>query len=91
VLYVEELIGPRTVDTMPLDTIDAFLDHGTLARTLDADHQGASALIASVERLGIEMTQVTDELIEEGVASFADSFKELIASIEDKRQALAPA
>jgi transaldolase len=91
VLYVEELIGPRTVDTLPLDTIAALQDHGHLARTLDADFEAAAELLADVERQGIDMKQVTDELTEEGVASFAASFEELIGSIEGKRQALTPA
>lgn len=91
VLYVEDLIGPETVNTMPTETIDAFLDHGQLARRLDADVDGARRAIAAVEAQGIAMSTVTDELIAEGVASFAASFADLIASIEEKRRTLAPA
>jgi transaldolase len=91
VLYVEELIGPQTVDTMPLDTIKAFVDHGDIRRTLDRDVDGARQAIREVEAEGISMERVTDELITEGVASFAKSFDELIDSIESKRQELAPA
>jgi transaldolase len=91
VLYVEELIGPKTVDTMPLETIAAFSDHGRIERTLDADIEGARAVIAAIEQLGISMTTVTDELITEGVASFAKSFDELLETIESKRKELAPA
>jgi transaldolase len=91
VLYVEELIGPQTVDTMPLDTINAFVDHGDIRRTLDRDIDGARQAIREVEAEGISMERVTDELISEGVASFAKSFDELIESIESKRQELAPA
>ncbi|MCV0403306.1 MAG: transaldolase [Chloroflexi bacterium] len=91
VLYVEELIGPQTVDTMPLETIEAFLDHGNVERRLDSDIAGARQALREVEAQGITMEQVTDELIAEGVASFAKSFDELIDSIESKREELAPA
>jgi transaldolase len=91
VLYVEELIGPQTVDTMPLETIDAFLDHGRLERTLDRDVEGARETLRQLEEQGISMRQVTDELIDEGVASFGKSFDELIAAIDSQRKALAPA
>ncbi|MDQ3689056.1 MAG: transaldolase [Chloroflexota bacterium] len=91
VLYVEELIGPETVDTMPIETITAFLDHGDVRRTLDRGVTDAHQALREVEAQGISMNQVTDELIAEGVASFAKSFDELIASIESKREELAPA
>jgi transaldolase len=91
VIYVEELIGPETVDTMPLDTIKAFIDHGRVARTLDTDLDGARQAIREVEAQGISMERVTDELITEGVASFSKSFDELIETIESKRKELAPA
>ena len=91
VLYVEELIGPETVNTMPLDTIEAFLDHGALERTLDRDVDGARQAIREVEAQGLRMEDVTRELVEEGVASFAKSFDELIETIESKREELAPA
>jgi transaldolase len=91
VLYVEELIGPETVDTMPIETIEAFLDHGVIERTLDRDMDGARQAIAAVEAQGITMERVTAELIDEGVASFGKSFDELIETIESKREELAPA
>ena len=91
VLYVEELIGPHTVDTMPLETITAFLDHGGVTRTLDRGVDAARAAIEQVEAQGISMKRVTDELIAEGVDSFAKSFEELISTIESKREELAPA
>jgi transaldolase len=91
VLYVEELIGPQTVDTMPLETITAFLDHGEVKRTLDRDLDDAREAIRDVEANGITMERVTDELISEGVASFGKSFDELIETIESKREELAPA
>jgi transaldolase len=91
VLYVEELIGPETVNTMPLDTIEAFLDHGRLARTLDAGMDDARDALRRIEAQGISMRTVTDELITEGVAAFAKSFDELIETIESQREALTPA
>jgi len=91
VLYVEELIGPQTVDTMPIETIEAFLDHGHVERTLDRDVDGARQAIRQVEAQGISLEQATAELIDEGVASFAKSFDELIDTIESKREELAPA
>ena len=91
VLYVEELIGPETVNTMPIETIEAFLDHGRLERTLDRDVGEARQAIREVEAHGISLDHVTAELIDEGVASFAKSFDELIGTIESKREELAPA
>jgi transaldolase len=91
VLYVEELIGPQTVDTMPIETIDAFIDHGRIARTLDAGLDEAREALRALEAQGISMRTVTDELISEGVASFGKSFDDLIESIDSKRKALAPA
>jgi transaldolase len=91
VLYVEHLIGPQTVDTMPIETIEAFLDHGRLERTLDKGLDEAVEALRGIEALGISMHTVTDELITEGVAAFGKSFDELIDSIDSKRKALAPA
>jgi transaldolase/transaldolase/glucose-6-phosphate isomerase len=91
VLYVEELIGPQTVDTMPIETIKAFLEHGNLERTIDRDVYEARQALRELEAHGIDMRQVTDELIEEGVASFARSFDELMATIDGQRKALATA
>jgi transaldolase len=91
VLYVDELIGPETVNTMPTETIEAFLDHGVVARTLDAGVDEAAATLEQIEAAGVSMQQVTDELIDEGVAAFARSFDELIETIDTKRKALTPA
>jgi transaldolase len=91
VLYVEELIGPETVNTMPIETIKAFLDHGAVKRTLDTGLDDARQAIAEVEANGIMMQRVTGELIDEGVASFSKSFDDLIETIESKRKELAPA
>lgn len=91
VMYAEGLIGPQTVDTLPTETIQAFLDHGVVARTLDAGLAEARAALRAVEALGIRMETVTDELISEGVAAFTRSFEDLMGVIDAQRQALAPA
>ena len=91
VMYAEELIGPKTVDTLPTETILAFLDHGVVSRTLDVGLDEALAAIRAVESLGIRMETVTDELISEGVAAFSKSFEDLMSVIDAQRKALAPA
>ena len=91
VMYAEELIGPKTVDTLPNETIEAFLDHGVVSRTLDVGLDEAIVAIRAVEDLGIRMETVTDELIVEGVAAFTKSFEDLMSAIDAQRKALAPA
>ena len=91
VLYVEELIGPETVNTMPLETIEAFLDHGVVERTLDRNVDAARRELRELGAEGVDLDRVTDELIEEGVAAFAKSFDDLIATIDGQRKALATA
>jgi transaldolase len=88
-LYVDTLIGPDTVNTMPGKTMDAFIDHGTVARTVDADFEGAWNKIAALHAAGIDIKSVTDQLEEEGIASFIKSFETLLAGVESKRAALA--
>jgi len=88
VLYVEQLIGPDTVDTMPPATIIAFNDHGEVKRTVDQDVAGAHKVIADLKSVGISMDQVTKELEDEGVASFAKSYETLGEAIAAKRDAL---
>jgi len=88
VMYVEGLIGPDTVNTMPPATIDAFRDHGKVARTVDKDVAGAKADIAALEKAGISMKEVTDKLLTDGLASFQKSFETLIAGLEKKTKAL---
>jgi transaldolase len=85
VLYVEELIGPDTVDTMPPATIDAFIDHGDVARTLDQNVDEARAELAALEAAGISMDEVTAQLQKDGVQLFADSFNALLETISAKR------
>ncbi|HUM13738.1 MAG TPA: transaldolase [Myxococcaceae bacterium] len=81
VLYVEELIGPETVNTIPPATLDAYRDHGKPRRTLDRGLDEADATMKALEKAGISMKEVTDQLVVEGVKSFADSFQALIAAV----------
>jgi len=80
-LYIDELIGPDTVNTMPPKTMDAFRDHGNVAVTLTKDVEGARKTIADAERLGLDLDGVTKTLVDEGVASFTKSFDDLLAAI----------
>ena len=88
VLYAEELIGPNTVDTMPLETIENFRDHGRVRLSIEDDIPQAKAELAALEEIGIHYDQVTQQLLDEGVQKFADSFHELFQGIESKKQAI---
>ena len=88
-LYVDELIGPHTVNTLPPETLDAFLDHGCAARTVDADVEEARQHLADLAEIGIDLGEVTTELMGEGVDAFADSFDELMSGIAEKVTAIA--
>lgn len=87
-LYVDPLIGPHTVNTMPLKTLDAFRDHGVIAQTVTQGVDEAAAVFAQLADLGIQMERVADELEVDGVKKFADSYMELLAEIEQKRRKL---
>jgi transaldolase len=84
VMYVEQLIGPRTVNTMPPATIDAFRDHGIVRRTVDADLSDADDHMERLAQAGIDFADVTDKLLVDGVAAFQSSFDSLIAGLERK-------
>jgi transaldolase len=88
VLYAEQLIGPDTVNTMPPALIDAFRDHGETARTVDAELDGARAVVADLAAAGIELRDVTDKLLVDGLASFQKSFDTLSAGLQKKTDAL---
>ena len=88
VMYVEQLIGPDTVNTMPPGTITAFQDHGNVARTVDAGVDDARVLLQALASEGIPMQQVTDKLLAEGLASFQKSFDTLLAGLETKLRSL---
>ncbi|WP_423981286.1 transaldolase [Ilumatobacter sp.] len=87
-LYVDELIGPDTVNTLPDATLDAFVDHGTVARRVDVDVAESEAVWAKLPEVGVDMDDVAAQLEREGVDSFAKAFDELIAALEDKAASL---
>jgi transaldolase len=86
VIYVEELIGPDTVNTMPPATIDAFRDHGRLRNSLTEDVAGAAKVMDDLAGAGISIKEVTDQLTEEGVKLFADAFEKLLAAVAKNTQ-----
>jgi transaldolase / glucose-6-phosphate isomerase len=85
VLYIEELIGPETVNTMPEKTMDAFRDHGKVRDTLTADVADAAQTLAAIEHAGISLDAVTAKLVDDGVTLFSDSFDKLNAALAEKR------
>ena len=84
-LYVDSLIGPDTVNTVPPATLEAFIDHGTIAHTLEHDLEAAKAELQQLSELGIDINEITDQLLREGVDAFAKAFRTMLASIEGKR------
>jgi transaldolase len=91
VIYVEELIGPDTVNTMPRETVEAFQDHGNVERTLDRDVDGARRTLEAFGEAGIDYEDVVQTLEREGVEKFAKSFRDLFADLEAKRDQLVAA
>lgn len=89
VYYVESLIGPETVDTVPPATLDAFLDHGRPRVTLEDELDEAQAVLEALPRHGITLSEVTDHLVDEGVDKFRVAFDKLIAAVEAKRRVAA--
>jgi transaldolase len=87
-LYVDELIGPDTVNTLPPETLKAFLDHGRPSETITRDLETAQTQVRRLAELGIDLEAVTRQLQEEGVEAFAKPFKALLDSIDAKRQRL---
>jgi transaldolase/glucose-6-phosphate isomerase len=87
VVYVEELIGPFTVNTMPAATLDAFRDHGVARATLEADRQGAEHTLAALAHAGISLEEVAAELLTEGLSLFTAAADKLLGAVERKRQA----
>ena len=88
VMYVEDLVGPHTVNTMPPALIDAFKDHGDVQATVDKRLGAAEGLLREIEAVGISIKDVTDKLLTDGLASFQKSFDTLIAGIEKKTSQL---
>jgi transaldolase len=86
-LYIDELIGPQTVNTVPPNTLDAFNAHGTVAYTLDQGLGEAQAVMDDLATLGISMDEVTHELEEQGVRAFSQAFAQLMETVEERRAA----
>jgi transaldolase len=84
-LYVDHLIGPHTVNTLPPATLEAFLDHGTVAATVEANLDASRARMAELEQLGVDLGAITTTLQDQGVAAFSKSFEDLMKSIGVKR------
>jgi transaldolase / glucose-6-phosphate isomerase len=84
VLYVEELIGPDTINTMPLATMDAFRDHGKPRASLEEDLAGARQVMATLDRLGISIDQVTAKILDEGIGLFTDAMNKVLDAIAAK-------
>jgi transaldolase len=88
VLYVEELIGPHTINTIPPATLKAFRDHGQVQPTLEAGEQDAEQALARLAKLGIDLGAITEKLLVDGITAFTHSLDELLASLKEKRSAL---
>ncbi|AWN37022.1 bifunctional transaldolase/phosoglucose isomerase [Methylobacterium radiodurans] len=88
VLYVEELIGPNTVNTMPPATMDAFRDHGQVRATIEEDLDGARAVMSALDKAGIDIEAVARQLVDEGVQLFIDAADKLLGAVAGKRAAL---
>lgn len=87
--YVDALIGPHTVNTLPPQTLKAFREHGRVALTVEEDLEGASQLMQDLEQVGISMPQVWQKLQDDGVKLFSDAFQSLLKGIEARREAIA--
>jgi transaldolase/glucose-6-phosphate isomerase len=86
ILYVQELIGPDTVNTMPPQTIDAFRDHGDVRRTIDENYADAERTLAALAEVGISIDEITDDLQADGVKLFSESFRKIGETVERKAQ-----
>jgi len=87
-MYVDELIGPSTVNTLPDTTLDAFVDHGTVRRTIDRDVESAERDWSSLAAVGVDLDDVGRQLEVEGVSAFEKSFAELLTALEEKAKSL---
>jgi transaldolase len=88
VLYVEELIGPHTINTIPPATLNAFRDHGRVQPTLEAGEHDAEQALARLAKLGIDLGTITENLLADGITAFTHSLEELLSSLKEKRSAL---
>jgi transaldolase len=87
-MYVDNLIGPHTVNTLPDPTLNAFADHGIVARTIDVDVEIATRNWNALKNLGIDVDQIAASLEQEGVSSFIKSFDELLEALHDKAKSI---
>lgn len=88
VIYVEELIGPDTVNTLPSPTLEAFRDHGRVRPSLEENVEGAHHTMATLEQAGISMTEITNRLLEDGIRLFAEAFDKLLRAIDKRCQSV---
>jgi transaldolase/glucose-6-phosphate isomerase len=88
VLYVEELIGADTINTVPPATLDAFRDHGRLRASLEDDVEGAHDTLETLDKVGISLREVTDRLLDDGVRLFIEAFDKLLSAIDQQRRAV---
>ena len=86
VLYIEALIGPDTITTIPPATIDAFRDHGRVRVTLGTEEEEVEAVLATAAALGVDVHAITEQLQADGIAAFASSFDQLVATVGEKRR-----
>ena len=87
-IYVDGLIGPSTVNTVPIETLYSFLDHGKVRRTIDKNIEEAETIMADLEKVGIDMPAITEKLQEDGVKAFVDSLEQLLNALDEKRKKL---
>ena len=87
-MYVDELIGPDTVNTLPDNTLAAFIDHGTLSRSVDSSFDDAEKILQTVESLGIDLQEVAVKLEDEGVKAFETSFENLLTTLQTKAESM---
>jgi transaldolase len=86
VLYIEELIGPDTITTVPPATLDAFRDHGRVRVTLGTEEQGSEAVLRTAAAVGVDVQAITEQLQADGIKAFASSFDQLVAAVGEKRR-----
>ena len=88
ILYVEELIGPHTISTIPPATLSAFRDHGRVRPTLETGEQNAEQSLTSLAELGVDLGAITEKLLADGITAFTHSLDELLVSLNEKRRGL---
>lgn len=84
-MYLDALIGPHTVNTVPPATLDAFRDSGTVTRSLDVDLPAAEQQLAKIAEAGVKLDEITDQLCIDGIAQFETAYADLLFAVADKR------